>query len=363
LKERDRLKTHDNGSNEWPFVSIIIVNLSGKKWLEKCFKSVLASDYPHDKFEIILVDNGSTDGSVELVKDLFMNDTRIKMICNERNLGWSPANNQGMKLAKGAILVCLSNDMEVDPRWLKEITLTMRNNSRVGVVQCNSLSMWDRRVSDSAMNYLDKFGYAYGYAPAKEPTEVFFAEGMAFAVDREVIEEIGMLDDYYFMEYDDMDFSWRARLAGYKVFFVSSAKVYHVRGATVGTTYFQRLPNVTLYVRNHFVTLIKNYEFRSILKFLPVVMSIEIAKIMYFYVKGEWKTANAAFKGLLQVVQDIGIIVRKRRKNQGLRKVPDMDIMKLMHPFSPRLLFRFITSQAKGRRFILNAKPPVEAVK
>lgn len=362
MKERDRLKTRDNGSNEWPFVSIIIVNLNGKKWLEKCFKSVLASDYPHDKFEIILVDNGSTDGSVELVKDLFMNDTRIKVICNERNLGWSSANNQGMKLAKGAILVCLSNDMEVDPRWLKEITLTMRNNSRVGVVQCNSLSMWDRKVSDSAMNYLDKFGYAYGYAPAKEPTEVFFAEGMAFAFKRKVVEEIGMLDDYYFMEYDDMDFSWRARLAGYKIFFVPSAKVYHARGATVGATYFQRLPNITLYVRNHFVTLIKNYEFSNILKVLPVLTAIEIAKMMYFFVKGEWKTANATFKGLLQVVLDIRIILRKRREIQRVRKVPDAEIMKLMHFFNLKLLFSFITSQARGKRFISNLKPPIKAI-
>jgi GT2 family glycosyltransferase len=237
LKERNKLKTLDNGSNEWPFVSIIIVNLNGKKWLEKCFKSVLASDYPHDKFEIILVDNGSTDGSVKFVKDLFRNDTRIKVLCNERNLGWSPANNQGMKLAKGEILICLSNDMEVDPRWLKEIVNMMRSDSSIGIVPCNSISMWDRKTFDSGMNFLDKYGFAYSYAPQEKPRQVFFAEGMAFAIRKHVFEEIGGFDDYYFMEYDDMDLSWRARLAGYKVFFCPTSLVYHARGGTVGGTY------------------------------------------------------------------------------------------------------------------------------
>jgi len=264
-----------------------------------------------------------------------------------------------MKHTKGEILVCLSNDMEVDPQWLKEITLPMIRDSRAGVVQCNSLSMWDRKTSDSAMNYLDKLGYSYGYAPVKEPTEVFFAEGMAFAFKRKVIEDIGTLDDYYFMEYDDMDFSWRARLAGYKVFFVPSSKVYHARGATVGSTYFQRLPNITLYVRNHYVTLIKNYEFRNILKVLPVVTVIEIAKTMYFCANGKWKTANATIKGLLQVMHDLRIILRKRGEVQRIRKVKDVEIMKLMHPFSLQLLFSFIACQARGKRFISNLRPPI----
>ena len=82
----------------------------------------------------------------------------------------------------------------------------------------------------------------------------------------EVIKKVGMFDDYFFMEYDDMDLSWRARLGGYKVFFVPTAIVYHARGGTVGATYFQRINNVTWYTRNHLVTLIKNYELKTLLK-------------------------------------------------------------------------------------------------
>lgn len=347
----------------WPFVSIIIVNLNGKKWLEKCFKSVLASCYPPDKFEIILVDNGSIDGSVEFIKGIFVDDPRIRFLSNERNLGWSPANNEGIRLARGEILVCLSNDMEVDPQWLRQIVCAVRTSPKVGVVQCNSLSIWDRTTYDSAMNYLDRLGYAYGYAPRRdEPVEVFFAEGMAFAATRKVIEEVGMLDDYYFMEYDDMDFSWRARLAGYSVLFVPSAKVYHARGATVGRTYFERLPNVTLYVRNHIATLIKNYELWNALRIVPIVTSMELAKIVYFFAKGEQRTAVATFKGLMQVLFDLEIILRKRRDVQLVRKVSDSEIMEIMHSFSLRPLFSFIGSQAKGKRFVSKLKPPIESI-
>jgi len=364
LRGRGNLKDRNNDTNSWPFVSIIIVNLNGRKWLEKCLKSILGTDYPREKFEIVLVDNGSTDGSVGFAERLSttLNRPQIKIKRNKRNAGWSPANNQGMEMAKGDVLVCLSNDMEVDPRWLKELALTIAKIPRIGIVQCNSFSMWDRRTSDSAMNYLDKLGYAYGYIPAKEPTEVFFAEGMAFAFTRKVIEEIGMLDDYYFMEYDDMDFSWRARLAGYRVFFAPSARVYHARGGTVGATYFDRLPNITWYVRNHYVTLIKNYQLRNLLKVLPLSISIEAAKTVYFLLNGNAKTAIATIKGLLQALRDFKIILKKRKETQQVRKVPDTEVMKLMHPFNLRFLISFIASQSAGKRFISNIKPPVEAI-
>ena len=278
----------------------------------------------------------------------------------ERNIGWSPANNEGIKVAKGDIIVCLSNDMEVHPQWLKEITKFMKSDQKIGVVQCNSLSMWDRKTLDSSMNYLDKFGYSYGYVPTDHPQEVFFAEGMAFAVKKAVIEDIGMLDDYYFMEYDDMDFSWRTHLAGYKVVFVPKAIVYHARGGTVGKTYFQRVKNVEWYTRNHFITLIKNYEIGNLVKILPVVLGMEIVKVFYLLiVKKNRKIAFAALRGIYQVVKDFKIILKKRKEVQKIRKISDKEVMKYMHPFRPKLIYSFLVSQSKGNRFILNSNPPI----
>ncbi|MGD0644137.1 MAG: glycosyltransferase family 2 protein [Candidatus Bathyarchaeia archaeon] len=351
-----------NANRERPMVSIITVSMNGKKWLKGLFNSIIASNYPEDKLEIIFVDNGSTDGSVEIVRSIFGDDSkRITIIKNTRNLGWSPANNQGMNLAQGKIIVCISNDMVVDRDWIKEIVNIMEADDNVGMVQCNSLSMWDRETPDSGMNYLDRFGYSYSYASSKKNYEVFFAEGMAFAIKKEVIDKVGVFDDYFFMEYDDMDLSWRVRLCGYKVFFVPTAKVYHARGGTVGATYFQRINNVTWYTRNHLATLIKNYELKTLVKLSPIIMSVETIKIVYLAtVKKNLKLSYAALKGILQVTRDLNIILRKRAEIQSFRTVSDKEILQVMHPFNPWLLRLFLVKQAKSERLVLHSTPPIK---
>jgi GT2 family glycosyltransferase len=346
--------------NGWPTVSVITVSLNGKKWLKELFESILASDYPQDKIEIIFVDNGSTDGSVEFVKDMFRNDARMKIIQNTENLGWSPANNQGMKVAFGEILVCVSNDMIVETNWIKEIVKVMKADKQIGMVQCNSISMWDRKTPDSGMNYLDRFGYSYSYVSSKTNHEVFFAEGMAFAIKKEVIDKVGVFDNYFFMEYDDMDLSWRARLGGYNVFFVPTAIVYHARGGTVGATYFQRVNNVTWYTRNHLVTLIKNYELKTLLRLSPIILTVELIKILYLaLVKKNLIISYAALKGILQVMADRRVILQKRVKTQSFRAVSDNEILQIMHPFNPWLLRLFLAKQSKSERLVLNSYPPI----
>jgi GT2 family glycosyltransferase len=355
-------KKRDTGHEDWTPISIVIVNLNGRRWLEKCLKSVMESDYPQDKLEVILVDNGSTDGSIEFVKEAWK-DPRIKIIQNKENLGWSPANNQGMKVAKGEIIVCLSNDMEVDSRWLKEIVKLIKRDPRIGIVQCNSISMWDRKTIDSGMNFLDKYGFAYSYSPQERPWQVFFAEGMAFAIRNHVFREIGGFDDYYFMEYDDMDLCWRTRLAGYEVFFSPASIVYHARGGTVGSTYFEkRVRNIVQYVRNHFVTLMKNYELKNLLRVLPVVLFIQFMKMLYFIKARNTRLVLATLKGISLVLKDMKLIMQKRREvQQEVRKVSDEMVLKFMHPFRPMLLRLFLAAQAKGQRFILNSYPPMRS--
>jgi GT2 family glycosyltransferase len=354
-------RTNHETSQDWPFVSVVLINMNGMRWLDRCLNSVLESDYPSNRMEIILVDNGSTDGSVESARDI-CGDSRIKIIQNKTNVGWSPANNQGVRIASGEIVVCLSNDMVVDSLWLATIVNTMKLSPYVGIVQCNSISMWDRKSFDSCMNFLDKYGFAYSYAPQTRPRSVFFAEGMAFAIRSHVFNEIGGFDDYYFMEYDDMDLSWRAHLAGYKVFFCPTSIVYHARGGTVGGTYFvKNTKNIVQYVRNHFVTLIKNYSTSSLLQVLPVLFSVQCVKVLFFIRRRNPRLITATLKGMLLALKDAKLVMRKRNEVQyRVRKVPDKEVLLSMHPFRPRLLQLFIASQAEGRKLVLNSYPPAE---
>ena len=250
--------------------------------------------------------------------------------------------------------------MTVDSRWLSEIVKLMISHPRIGIVQCSSISMWDRVTFDSSMNYLDPLGYSYGYVPTDHPQEVFFAEGMAFALKRALLDEIGGLDDYYFMEYDDMDFSWRARLAGYSVYFLPSAIVYHARGGTVGRTYFERPKNVELYTRNHIVTLMKNHKIKNLVKVLPPVLAIEIGKIFYLMlITKNLKVAYAATRGVLEVLKDMRIVLTKRYEIRRLRALSDRSVTSAMHRFNPGLLIPFLAMQAKGQRFIMRSNPPI----
>ena len=354
------IKDNDEIDLTWPHVSVLIVNFNGKRWLEKFLDSVLNSDYPKERKEVILIDNGSKDGSVEFVSNKFGSNPRLKMIPNKENLGWAKAINKGMKMATGEIIACISNDVEVDREWLKEIIKVMNSNPKVGMIQCNSISVWDRKTPDSAMNYLDKFGFAYGYESNGKPMAVTFAEGLAWATRRCVIDEIGMLDENYFMEFDDQDFSWRTILAGYQVFFVPTAIVYHVRGGTQGRTFFQRLRNSTWYTTNHIATLMKNHSVMTLLQTVPFVVTVDVGKAIYLSIKKKPAFSFAILKGFFFVLKDLKPILQKRWIIQHkVRRVSDKEVLKFMVPFNLKLLLSFLTSQSKGQRFILKLQPPI----
>lgn len=339
-------------------VTIVITNMNGEKWIRNLIDSIYKSSYNLDDIEIILVDNNSKDNSVNIFKSIMRPDKGDKIIMNTQNTGWSHAVNQGILASSGDIIIVLSNDMEIDNKAIEVIVNIMNNNSEIGILQLNSKSLYDRKTLDSGMNFLDKFGYSYSYEPTQDTfLIVFFAEGMAFAIRKDIISKVGLLDDFYFMEYDDMDFSWRTLLFGYKVAFIPKAIVYHARGGTVGNTYYNRnLLNITLYSRNHIITLIKNYELRTLIYVLPITISIETIKIIFFIFKGNIKIAIANFKGIFSVFLSMKETLRKRALIQKNRKINDKEIIKLMHPFSISTQIAFINRQSSGQRYFLKYK-------
>lgn len=349
--------------NSLPYVSVIIVNYNGKRWLEIFFGSVINSNY--SKLEVILIDNGSTDGSDLYIREKYKRDSRVKVIENGINLGYASAVNVGLKMANGEVLFVICNDVEVHPNCINEIVKVLSSDRRIGFVQPRVISIKDRKTLDSGLNYLDIYGYSYGYVPfSKKPAEVTFTEGIAWATRRDVIERIGKMEEYYFMEYDDQDICWRALLSGYKNLFIPDAIVYHVRGGTQGKTFFDRTENAKWYVTNHVVTLIKNLQLVNLGKVLSIVIIIEIGKSIYLFGRNSKVLALNTLKGLFIVLRDIELILNKRHEIQNkVRTVSDSDIKIYFHPFKPGLLINFLSSQRKGERFILNIKPPIEMLR
>ena len=136
-----------------PQVSIIILNYNGIKFVERCLKSVLNTDYP--LFEVIFVDNGSTDGSPELVQKLFGEDKRLRIILNKENLGFTGGNNVGIKMSKGEYIVLLNNDTEVPSDWLRQLVLVMEKRRDIGMAQPAILYMDMDHTIQTLGNYID----------------------------------------------------------------------------------------------------------------------------------------------------------------------------------------------------------------
>jgi hypothetical protein len=202
-----------------PLVSVVILNWNGGDYLRSCVKSVLETDYPRNRIEVIVVDNGSTDNSAKFIKKIY---PQVNLIENERNLGFCVGNNIGIKKASGDLIILLNNDTIVDSAWIKEI-LKKAKNPKVGIVG-GRLYFPQTKVIE-LMGYRSKFlGYREAIGSGEEDNgqydevnNVDSVIGALLAIKREVIAKIGLLDSRFFAYCEDIDLCHRARKAGYIV--------------------------------------------------------------------------------------------------------------------------------------------------
>ena len=211
-----------------PLISVIVLTWNGLHYLEACLQALWAQEYP--AFEILVVDNGSVDGTPQWVAEHF---PQVRLICNERNLGFSGGNNAGLRAAQGDLLVLLNNDTEVHPGWLSALAEAFADPT-VGMVGCKLL------YPDGTIQHAG--GFIYGprgesehvgrFAPDEgqfdQLADADFVTGAALAISRVVMQEIGLLDEGFSpIYYEDVDWCYRARAAGYRIVYQPAAVVTH----------------------------------------------------------------------------------------------------------------------------------------
>ena len=231
-------------TTERPLVSIIIVNFNGKRFLKDCISSVLGSTYPN--FEVILVDNASTDKSLDFVNSVFAKNKYLRIIRNRKNLGFGPANNVGLEQAKGDYVVFLNNDTSVEPDWLTILVDVMESDGTIGLASSLFLNMDGKTVQTAGILKSDYLMPGYwiqmnkDYFNVKFPKvfEISSAMGAAMIAKRKFLKHIGGFDPKYFYYYDDDYLSFRTWLAGKRVVTVSGSKVRHFLGGTSGQNDF-----------------------------------------------------------------------------------------------------------------------------
>jgi GT2 family glycosyltransferase len=257
-------------------VSVIVVNWNGKHLLERCLPAVMSQSF--DGYEVILLDNGSTDGSAEWVEG-HLPDVRV--IRKDRNLGFAQGNNEAIRVASGAYIATLNNDAEPAPGWLGELVEAIESSPQVGMCASKMVRADDPTVMDACGIQVDRAGIGWnrysGQAERREessPYEVFGPCAGAALYRRAMLDQVGLFDEDYFACYEDVDLAWRAQRAGWRCLYVPRARVTHRHSSTLKEG---SLLKGYLLGRNKLWTLIKNYPWPDWLISLPLIVGYDLA--------------------------------------------------------------------------------------
>ena len=217
--------------------SVIIPNLNGAGWLRDSIESIWAQT--EQDFELIVIDNGSTDESLEIARS-YCDNPRYHLIENSENTGFSHAVNQGIAMAKGEYMALFNNDAFAEPNWLEELLKTAESDPKIFAVSSLMLRYYEPELADDAGDYVTILGFACKRGDGlkasryQKPCRIFSACGGAALYRKSILDKIGVFDELFFAYYEDVDLSWRANNAGYKNVLCPTAKCYHICGASTG---------------------------------------------------------------------------------------------------------------------------------
>jgi GT2 family glycosyltransferase len=309
-----------------PEISVIVLNWNGKHFLETCLTALRRQTFRD--FEVILVDNGSTDGTVEYVRDNF---PEVKLVALKENFGFTGGNIAGYGHAKGELVVLLNNDTEADEHWLEEMHKASKDYPKAGSFASKMMLFDKRNQIDNCGFDLTSVGTVVDLGRRKldgpawcEARKVFGACGGAAGYRRSMLEEVGFFDPDLFMTFDDLDLSFRAQLRGYECMFVPRAIVYHHLGPTI-----RRHPARTAYFeqRNIDLVYLKNMPLKLILLALPKRLIYEIGCALYFFRLG---VGTAFLKAKVDVIRELPAVLRKRREILAKRTVKNSQLRSML---------------------------------
>lgn len=287
-------------------VSVIIPNYNGIQFLHGVLSTLREQTFRD--FEIVLVDNGSTDGSCEYVNEHF---PEVRLIPLLENYGFSRAVNEGIYAAKSPYALLLNNDTEVDKNFVGEMYRAIRRHPKAFSCSSRMIQFTDREKLDDAGDSYCALGWSFARGKGKgihtyEKEEQIFSACAGAAIYRiSVFRKIGFFDDEHFAYLEDLDVGYRARIYGYENWYAPKAIVYHVGSGTSGSRYNQFKTRYSS--RNNVYMIYKNMPVPQIILNLPLLLAGFGAKFAFFFLKGMGREYAAGIKNGFQ-------ISRKERK-------------------------------------------------
>lgn len=313
-----------------------MVNYNGKTHLKEFFESVFRLNYPKDNYEVVVIDNASTDGSPEWIEQ---NYPEVKLIRLNKNTGFAAGNNIGVRYCQGEFIALINNDTVLEENWLSELVkqAVSEPNAIYGskmlryskhdyiVYGGGKLFAWGEPCHLNT--YAKDTGNDNGILPS------MYADGCGALIPKGVFEKISGFDESYFCYCEDIELSWKAWLMGYRVYFVPTARFYHKVSATLGGRSHAFIYLVT---RNQMRNIIKFIEMPDLLAMAPLFAGYTLILYLavYGYQEHNFSLIFPIMRAHLKILSELPSLIKARRQIQKNRRVKDKELRKMGLIFS-----------------------------
>ena len=303
-----------------PLVSVVIPHYGGTGILSDCLTSLNKCSYP--SLEIIVVDNDSSDDSVQLIKSNF---SEVNLIQSDYNRGFAGGCNFGVQHAKGEYLLILNNDTIHEPDWIDRLVKMMESNPKISAVQPKIKNYDNRDYFDYAGacgGFMDK--YCFPFARGRifntvekdegqydEAIQIFWASGTAFLTRKDVFNKIGGFDETFFAHMEEIDYHWKSQMLGNEIWVEPASVIYHKGAVTLPVS----SPKKTyLNYRNSLILLLTNYPLLTTLKLLLPRLFLEFISLLKEILTFKWSHALAIIKSWIWLDFHPGALLKRRRQ-------------------------------------------------
>jgi len=311
-------------SSENPLASVIVPNWNGMRFVGMCLDSLAQLHF--ENFEVIVVDNGSEDGSREMIEEKY---PWVRLLKLPHNMGFAIACNEGIKTSKADYVVLLNNDIEVVPDWLTELYEGMERHPECGMGTTKMMFLDNRDVFYNTGDLFHSWSAGGGRGQGEKDNGQYDQEDYVFGAcagagiyRKELFKKIGLFDEDFFIFAEDVDLNMRSQLQGFQAVYLPKSKVYHIGTATVGL-YSDRY--VYLCKRNDIWVFIKNYSLKMYLKYLYSIWKHQFNDIKYFTYRGQ---GQVLLKSKWDALKLLPKMLFRRFQIQRTRTVTDSEIQK-----------------------------------
>ncbi len=311
-----------------PQVAVVILNFNGKVFLEKFLPAVLTHSRPFAR--VIVADNASTDGSLEMLREKYPD---VSLICNPENLGFSSGYNLALGQIEADYFVLLNSDIEVTPGWIEPVISMMESDRSIAACQPKILSYHQPgqfEYAGAAGGFIDKYGYPFcrgrlfqtletDHGQYNDNREVFWASGACMFVRADLYQAHGGLDDDFFAHMEEIDFCWRLKNAGFRIVYCAQSTVYHIGGGTLPKASARK---TYLNFRNNLSLLYKNLPDNRFFRVILSRLFLDMAASLKFLVEGGLDDFLAVVRAHAHFYRKIPRLRRKRSHLKRLDSVP-----------------------------------------